>query len=223
MNLRASHPIAVWLAADDLDGARRQIRESVGQWAKTRFLVQHWQAMLWEAEIDLYAGDGARAWERLGRDARSLKKSHMLSVQLIRAFTHFVRGRSAIASLEAPRGGRSGAHVSRRRVDRSELLGREAMPWTAPLAAILKACLANVEGDVSGAELALRQAIERSAAAEMSLHADAARFRLGMLLGGEAGTAMAQQARDAMKAQGVRVPERYVQMIVPGSWPARVS
>jgi hypothetical protein len=103
------------------------------------------------------------------------------------------------------------------------LLGREAMPWTAPLAAILQACLANVEGDVSAAELALRQAIERAAAAEMSLHADAARFRLGMLLAGEAGTAMAQQARDAMKAQGVRVPERYVQMIVPGSWPARVS
>jgi hypothetical protein len=194
----------------------------VGQWAKTRFLVQHWQAMLWETEIDLYSGEGARAWERLGRDARSLKKSHMLSVQLIRAFTHFVRGRSAIASLEGlPEGERVARLMEARRSH--ELLGREAMPWTAPLAAILEACLANVEGDVSRAERALRLAIERGGVAEMTLHADAARFKLGALLGGEEGTAMAQQARDALKAQGVRVPERYVRMLLPGYWPARGS
>jgi eukaryotic-like serine/threonine-protein kinase len=222
VNLRASHPIAAWLAADDVEGVRRQIRDSVGQWSKTRFLVQHWQAMLWETEIDLYSGDGARAWERLGRDARSLKKSHMMSVQLIRSFTYFVRARSAIASLQALPEGERGARLREAR-RLNELLGREAMPWTAPLAAILQACVANVDGDVSGAERALRQAIERAGAAEMSLHAAAARFRLGALLGGEEGSAMAQQARDAMKAQGVRVPERYVQMIMPGSWPAGVS
>ena len=29
---------------------------------------------------------------------------------------------------------------------------------------------------------------------------------------------MATEAEEAMKARGVRVPERYAQMLVPGSW-----
>ena len=35
--------------SDDVDGARRHLRESMQEWSKTRFLVQHWQSMLWEA------------------------------------------------------------------------------------------------------------------------------------------------------------------------------
>jgi hypothetical protein len=173
---------------------------------------------LWETEIDLYTGDGARAWERLGRDARSLNKSHMLSVQLIRAMTHFVRGRSAIASLQSLPEGERGARLMEARRSQ-ERLAKEAMPWTAPLAAILQACLANVAGDASGAEGALRKVIELSEAAEMSLHTAAARFRLGGLIGGDQGRAMIQEAEVAMKTQGVRLPERYAQMLVPGHWP----
>ena len=45
VNLRASHPIAAWLGADDVETARRHIRESMAQWSKTRFLVQHWQCV----------------------------------------------------------------------------------------------------------------------------------------------------------------------------------
>jgi serine/threonine protein kinase len=219
VNLRASHPVAAWLAADDLEGARRNVRESVQQWSKTRFLVQHWQAMLWEAEIDLYAGDGARAWERLVRDARPLRRSHLLSVQFIRAVTHSVRGRGAIASLDA-------LHEDDRRVRLAEArrsqraLEREAMPWTAPLAAILEACLARTDGDSRRAESALRRAMDLAEVAEMSLHAIAARRQLGLLLSGEAGRAMAREAEEAMKARGVRVPERYAQMLVPGDWHA---
>jgi hypothetical protein len=79
--------------------------------------------------------------------------------------------------------------------------------------------VANVEGDVSGAEGALRRAIELAESAEMSLHAAAARFRLGALVGGDQGRAMIQQAEVTMKTQGVRIPERYAQMLTPGLWP----
>jgi serine/threonine protein kinase len=219
VNLRASHPIATWLATDDIEGARRHIRESVGQWSKTRFLVQHWQAMLWEAEIDLYAGDGARAWERLARDGRSLKKSHLLSVQLIRAFTHFILGRSAIASLVTLPDGERRARLAQARHSQ-RVLAAEGIAWTTVLAALLEASIANVGGDTLRTERALRDAIERSQAAEMSLHGAAARFRLGLLLGGQEGSAMTQRAEDEMKRQDVRVPGHYFRMLVPGSWPA---
>ena len=52
----------------------------------------------------------------------------------------------------------------------------------------------------------------------MNLHAAAARHRLGLLLGGNQGAAMVDEAEEAMKARGVRVPERYAQMLVPGTW-----
>jgi hypothetical protein len=218
VNLRASHPIAALVAADNVDGARRHIVESIAQWSKTRFLVQHWQAMLWEAEIDLYAADGARAWTRLERDARSLRHSHLFSVQLMRVLTQFVSARSAIASLD----GLAAAHrVARlkeaRRLHR--LLEREGMPWIDPLAAMVAASLANAEGDAPAAARALGRAVDLASSAEMSLHAEAARHRLGLLLGGDRGRAMVNQAEEAMRSRGVRVPERYARMLVPGVWP----
>ncbi len=182
VNLRASHPMAAWLAADDVETARRHIRESMDQWSKTRFLVQHWQSMLWESEVDLYAGEPARAWDRLARDARPLRRSHLLSVQLMRALTHFVRGRIALASLPSL----DGAQRARRLGEAARAhraLQKEGMPWTDVLAALLAAGVAHAGRDTRGAEQALRDAIERATAVEMSLHAATARHRLGTLLG----------------------------------------
>jgi serine/threonine protein kinase len=217
VNLRASHPVAAWIASDDLTGARRMIRGAMDQWSKTRFLVQHWQAMVWESEIELYAGEGARAWNRLATDERALRRSHLLIVQLMRALTYFVRGRSAVASLESL----VGAQYERRlraatRAHRA--LVKEDMPWTTLLATMLGATIANATGDATGAERALRESIERATALEMSLHAAAARHQLGRLLGGDAGDAMALEAAEGMKNLGVRVPEHYARMLLPGQW-----
>jgi hypothetical protein len=222
VNLRASHPMGAWLASDDVEAARRHIRESTAQWSKTRFLVQHWQAMLWESEVDLYAGEGARAWDRLARDARSLRRSHLLSVQLMRALTHFIRGRSALASLDAlgpaDRAARLG-HAARA----LRALDKEAMPWTAVLARMLAAGVKIASGDASGAEKALREAIEQAKPTAMALHADCARHQLGRLVGGAAGDAMTREAAEAMKAKGVRVPERFAGMLLPGVWTRTVG
>jgi hypothetical protein len=218
VSLRASHPLAAWLAANDVEGARRHLREAMAQWTKTRFLVQHWQAMLWEAEISLYAGDGAGAWERLCRDAQALRRSRMLGVvQLIRVFTLYVRGRAAIASMpslsESERGPRL-AHAKRA----AEQLERESMVWTAPLAAIVAGSHKMASGDAGGAKEALRRAIALATAAEMPLHAEAARYQLGSMLGGQAGEALKAEAEEVFRANGVRVPAAYAQQLVPGPW-----
>jgi hypothetical protein len=215
VNLRASHPMAAWLAADDVQGARQHLRESIANWSQTSFFVQHWQGMLWETEAHLYAGEGAYAWQRLARDERRLRRSLLLRVQLVRSWTLFVRGRSAVASLEGisepERGLRLGE--ARRAQDR---LQREKMPWTDALAAMLAASVAGASGDPAAAEHALRRAIHLADAAEMTLHAAAARHCLGSLSGGEAGTNLVKHAEEAMRMRGVRVPTRYAQMLVPG-------
>jgi hypothetical protein len=92
------------------------------------------------------------------------------------------------------------------------------MMWTAPLASMLLAAVANAEGDRAAATAALRAAIDRAEAADMSLHGWAARYKLGCLLGGEEGDALQRQAESAMTAEGVRAPERSAGMLVPGQW-----
>ena len=92
------------------------------------------------------------------------------------------------------------------------------MPWAAPLASMLEASIARESGDDAGAQSALRRAIKAAEAAEMGLHAASSRRQLGVLLGGDDGAAMVAQAEEAMKGLGVRVPERYAQMLLPGRW-----
>ena len=68
VNLHTRATVFLSLAADDPDLARRHLREAMAQWSQTGFLLQHWQAMQYEAEIELYVGDGARGYDRIVLD-----------------------------------------------------------------------------------------------------------------------------------------------------------
>ncbi|HTB78071.1 MAG TPA: protein kinase [Polyangiaceae bacterium] len=201
------------LVADDPEGARRQVAEAMSLWPDDRYLLQHWHRLYGEGEIELYAGDGAKAYARVDRDTAALKKSLLLKVQHMRVQTAFLRGRCAIASLEAEPALRASRLAEARRLARE--LEREGMGWSAPFAAILKAGAASADGDRAGAVEALRSAIDLAVAADMTGYANAVRHQLGSLLGDRA---MVAQAEEAMKAQGVRVPARFAATLVPGRW-----
>ncbi len=97
------------------------------------------------------------------------------------------------------------------------------MPWTDPLASILAATAANARGARTEALASLRAAIQRSETADMSLYAAAARHRLGRVLGGDEGSRLVDEAAEAMASEGVRVPERFASMLVPGRWTPTTS
>ncbi len=214
--LRASHPILLCLAHDDLETARRQMNESKAQWVRSAYSVQDWQIMRSEAEIELYAGDGLKAARRLEQDARPLRRSFLLTVQFLRGLTAFTRGRAAIASIDAAPEKRATRVAEARRAARE--LARERMTWTAPLAAIVTAAAASASGDRGAAAKSLRSAIDLALAADMSLYAAAAQHQLGLLLVGDEGKTLVQQAEEAMTAQDVRAPARFASMFVPGRW-----
>ena len=98
------------------------------------------------------------------------------------------------------------------------LLERERGVWGPPLACLVLAVAANAAGERSKAIESLRAAIERAEAAEMALHAWAATYQLGSLLGGEEGRALATRGEQAMTAEGVRAPARMARYLVPGRW-----
>ena len=216
-NLLASHPTAAWLASDDVVTARRQLKEAIAGWSEASYLVQHWQCMLWESETYLYEGRGELAWQRLARDERRLADSALFSVQLIRAWTLFIRGRSAMASLRELDGPQRTERLRHARKGQRGL-ERMRMPWTDVLAALLGAAIANASGNGLRAQRDLRRVIALAGRADMSLHGAAARHRLGLLLDGEEGAGPRKDAEEAMRARGVRVPERYAQMLLPGEW-----
>ena len=206
----------MWLAADDPQGARRNAEDTIALWPRDRYLLQHWHMMFGEGEIELYLGNGALAYARVSRDTRALKRSLLLTVQHMRAQTAFLRGRCAIASIEAEPALRD-ARLAETTV-LADRLDKERMGWTAPFAAILRAAIANAKGDRSGAIVSLKEAIDLAKTAQMAGYETAARHQLGLLVGGDEGARMVASAEDAMKAEGIRVPARFAATLVPGRW-----
>jgi len=137
-------------------------------------------------------------------------------MQIARIAEMFMRGRCAVASANAaPERRKERLAEARSMISRLE---REVPPYAALYAALVSAAVSNTEGDGPGAIAALRVAIERAEATDMSMHAAAARHVLGRLLGSEEGTALVRQAEDAMRAQDVRVPSRLAAVWLPGTW-----
>jgi hypothetical protein len=181
-----------------------------------RFVVQHWQAMLAEAQIELYAGEGASAYDRIARDMPELRRSFLLQAQIIRGLTLFVQGRAAVASVASNPALREARLAEATRLARR--LGREKLEWTSLLSSLLYAAIANARGDAHAAVASLRTAIETAKRAEMSMHGAAAMRQLGVLLGGDEGARCIAEADGAMEAEDIRAPERWATMLVPGCW-----
>ena len=186
----------------------------MAQWPQLRFVIQHWQAMLAETQIALYEGDGASAYERVARDTPPLRKSLLLQAQIIRGLTDFVRGRAAIASIDASPSLREARLSEAMRLARR--LRRERMDWTSVLSAMLEASVANARGDTLGAIASLRACIELAKRGDMSMHGAAAARRLGALVGGEQGEALIVEADAAMAAEEILAPARWTRMLLPG-------
>ena len=219
VNLAATTTMTIHLAADDPEGARREAHAGMAQWSQTGFLVQHFQAMAFEPDVDLYLGDGAAAYRRLMRDYRALQGSLLLRVQFVRGIFFYTRGRCAIAAGDAKTERRDARIAEARAAARS--LERERMPWTSALAAIVRAAADNAAGRRAPAIAALRTAVQASEAAGMAMHAAAARCRLGQLLGGDEGDALARGAAQAIAAEGIRNVSRWVAIYLPGQWEPR--
>jgi tetratricopeptide (TPR) repeat protein len=218
VNLAGTTAITSHLAADDPEGGRRALREGMSQWSQTGFLVQHFQAMAFEPDIDLYLGDGAAAYDRFMRDLPALKRSFLLHVQFVRGITHYAIGRCAIASIAGRPAQRAARCAESLRMARR--LEREKMPWTTALSAMVRACAENASGQIAPAIASLRIAAAASDAAGLGMHATTSRFRLGELLGGREGEALRATALDAIAAEGVRNAPRWVAVYLPGTWTA---
>ena len=93
---------------------------------------------------------------------------------------------------------------------------KEEMPWSSPLAALLRAGAASIDGEKARALLLLQEAITGLDSADMALYAAAARYHRGNLLGGDEGQRIAAAADQWLAQQGVVNRPRMVGMLAPG-------
>jgi serine/threonine protein kinase len=219
VNLRSAAGTWLALVHDEPERARREMRDALSQWLSKSFSLQHWNEMIWGAEIELYAGDGAGAYEHIRQRQSGLNRSFLLRAGFIRVSTRYMRGRAAIASIGSLPGLRRARAAEARRLARR--LAGEHDTWAAALASLLLAMANNAAGKREAAIATLREGIDRAQATDTMVYALPARYRLGELLGGDQGRALIREAVAAMTAEGVKDPERWVACQLPGDWQSR--
>ncbi|MFO0588753.1 MAG: protein kinase [Polyangiaceae bacterium] len=204
------------LARDAPEEARARSRNALARWSQRTFHVEHWWATLGERQIDMYQGNFASAWTDLQADWAKLEGSLLLrTAQLTRLEALHLRGRCALALAAASQGDRR-ASLARDAERDARRMSKENEPWSAPLAALLLAGVAEVRGDTSLARACLLESTPGFETADMNLYATAARFRLGQIEGGDAGRALFVDADRWLREEGVTSPARFVGMLAPG-------
>jgi hypothetical protein len=195
-----------FLAADDADAAGREVADALRAWSQQGFQVQHYWALYVSSHIDLYRGDGDRAHKRVRRTWRALERSFLLKVEQVRAHMLSLRGAAAVAAARTARGEERDRHLVD--ADRSaRKLGSESMVGARALSMLVRSGAAAIRGEPD-AETLLVRAIDELAAADLDLHAAAARYGLG-------GRARAAAERE-LRGRCIGNPARLAAMLAPG-------
>jgi hypothetical protein len=205
--------ILVWLAADDPDGAERRGNDGISRWSQRGFQRQHYSHLLMRVQIALYRGRAGEAWRMIDGCQRQLRRAGFLRVQHTRIEAANYHARSALAVAASGEDRQRMIRIASRHVTRLE---GENQLWASALARLLRAIIANLEGDRETAVRDLDGAADVFSAADMHLYASVCRRRLGSLVGGDRGRELCLKAEQWMVSQEIRNPDAMTRLIAPG-------
>ena len=207
---------AVYLMDDRLDAATAELDEAAAGLPRRGITLLHWQHMQARALVAIYRGDPQAAAALIDRETPALRRGFLFRVRAVRMFTAYVEAAAHLAVAAA--GGSAAASARRRALAvRDAIAGKDGNPAAA---ALVTAELAVLDGRLDAAESAYRAAIDGFVAGDMALIADAARWRLGELLGGTEGASLRRTADAALAREGIRDPARTVALFVPVGLPS---
>jgi len=200
-----------WLAQGSPELAEQDSGEALARWSQQGFHLQHYNHLLTMAQCALYRGDAPAALARMTETWPLLQRSMLLRIQALRAEIWHARGRALLGSL----GSRSDA-TEAEVLSVSKRLEAEQMPWTIPLAGLLVAGMHHRRKDLDAARSELERAAAGFEAVDMHLYANAARARLGTLLGGTEGAALRAKADRFFLGQSIVDAAAMTRMLAPG-------
>lgn len=200
------------LLDDDPNGSRTALRDVARHWTHSGVSLQRIMQYMQDTFIDLYAGDGEGAWNRLNEWWPELRASYLLRLEPMRIQMLHLRAACAIQASIVTRDAAL-LHAAAKDAGRIE---RERAPWALPEAQIIRASLAARRGDRAGAVELLERAAARFEALGRGQFARPARWQQGHLVGGEDGRRLTAAAESAMVEQGIRNPARWTALHLPG-------
>jgi hypothetical protein len=203
----------VWLAQDQPDEAVRQADEGISHWSEEGFHRQHYGHVLAHVQTELYRGRAERAWKLFETKWPAIRRALLLRMQWTRIEAAYVRARCALLMSASGRDARAYLVAARHEVRR---IDREGMAWSDPIARLLGAAIAFLDGDVAGAERRLIDSIDGFDRAGMRLYAAAARRRLGQIAASGRGREQSAAGDVWMASEGIVNPSRMTRLIAPG-------
>jgi serine/threonine protein kinase len=206
-NVRTTVLPLVHLAHDQPAEARRGVVEAIAQWSTRGFHLQHANAGLALAGVDLYESEPARALAGLTALRGSLDAEQLMGLLTVRAAWHHLHG---LAAAGAASGGARRPPL-RRALSSARALRAEGRAWTDGLALCVAGAALWSRGSAPAAAEAWRRAEAQFVACEMALHATAARRAVAQAAGDAAGVEAAERA---MVARGVVAPARWSALVV---------
>jgi hypothetical protein len=209
--LRTALQPIVCLMDDQVATARDVLARTQTDLSRREVTSLHWQHLQSSAWTELYAGAAAKAVEVLDRGLPPIRRAFLYRVYLIKATGTLARTAAWLGALSdgAPAPRRLRAAIER------ACGGLGGDPMSRAVARLAAAGLAVLRGDLDAAAADYRSAALGFDAADTTTVAAAARWRLGELLGGDAGRALVDQARAALVAEGIVRPDRVVAMFAP--------
>jgi hypothetical protein len=216
-SLRARHSYVAWLAADKPERARSDLKDAIARWSTKAFYMQHYYALVAEADTALYAGDPSLAGQVLRERQPALERSRLLRVHHIRIEWLHLCARSLIARAAIQEG--PGAESLLREAEAvARRIERERVHWGDALAALVRASIALHRGNRGEAARRLGFAASIFAIADMDLYAAVTRRRLGAILGGQKGKTFTDAADAWMRAEKIENSSGFADMLAPGKW-----
>lgn len=205
-------PVA--LAHDEVDTAREELEELTALGEERNLQIFELQSYSARAAVGLYQGQGPQLLAELEPVHTRLRKNPLMRAALSSMDVAASRLRCFLGAAE---------HDEAHRADLLAAIGRQAkalakvpFPTAAPFAAVMRGAAANLAGDAERAQSELRNGADSLEALGMTMWAAAARHRLGKLVGGDRGFILQNRAESVMTTAGVKRPEAFSRVFVPG-------
>lgn len=205
----------IWLARDDVAGARSAVDEAMAMWTKSGFHAQHYYALYASGQIDVYEGDGVGGLRRLEEAWPALRASMLLEIQSVNIEAHHLRARCAIAAIRQQPASRA-RYVSIASAD-ARRLARQNSLFAPAKSQLIRAAIDYMSGRDTAAAARLEDASNKFEAAGMSMYASAAARCLAALKPGDRAAAeRARKAEQHMRSEGIVDVDRWTALLVPG-------
>lgn len=208
---------AAWLAHAEPDAIEAELDAALRSWqsADGSYQLQHLLALSSRIDLALYRGRPEDATPHVASELKPIRRALVdrppMQGTLLRLA--LVRHAVACANHAPPGSARRREALAQARAHLRGLRGK--LPLVGICAKFCEGMIAEARGEREDAVHCYRSALSGLERADAHLFAHAARYRVGKIIGGDEGAALCADVRAWLDREGVREPERMLDMMLP--------